>query len=201
MVTDEVRNGLADFGIGYVDDVPRSFVTEDLGIETFHLVMRRDHVLARRTRIGLPALADVPLVSFPAESRTRHVVDRAATTAGLSFRYVTTTNRLPTLHGLVRNRVGLAVVPKSERPSPDDPFLTSLSLVGQGLTCRVGIMRLRDRELSAAAAQFLDVVHHGLLGVPLGLEGVALAEKGIASLHVQGRFPWVNSTKGADADG
>ena len=160
MVTDEVRNGLADFGIGYVEDAPRSFVTEDLGVDTFHLVMRRDNALARRTRIGLPALADVPLVSFPAESRARHVVDRAAATAGLSFRYVTTTNRLPTLHGLVRNRVGLAVVPKSERPSPDDPYLTSLALVGQGLACRVGIMRLRDRELTAAAAQFLDVVRN-----------------------------------------
>ena len=160
MVTDEIRNGLADFGIGYVEDAPRSFATEDLGVETFHLVMRRDDVLARRTRIGLPALPDVPFVSFPPESRTRHVVDRAAATAGLSFRYVTTTNRLPTLHGLVRNRVGLAVVPKSERPSPDDPDLTSLSLVGQGLTCRVGIMRLRDRELSAAAAQFLTVVRN-----------------------------------------
>ena len=160
MVTDEIRNGLADFGIGYVEDAPRSFATEDLGVETFHLVMRRDDVLARRTRIGLPALTDVPFVSFPPESRTRHVVDRAAATAGLSFRYVTTTNRLPTLHGLVRNRVGLAVVPKSERPSPDDPDLTSLSLVGQGLTCRVGIMRLRDRELSAAAAQFLTVVRN-----------------------------------------
>jgi DNA-binding transcriptional LysR family regulator len=160
MVTDEIRNGLADFGIGYVDDAPRSFTTEDFGVETFHLVMRRDNALARRTRIGLPALADLPLVSFLAESRTRHVVDRAAATAGLSFRYVTTTNRLPTLHGLVRNRVGLAVVPKSERPSPDDPDLTSLSLVGQGLACRVGIMRLRDRELTAAAAEFLDVVRN-----------------------------------------
>jgi DNA-binding transcriptional LysR family regulator len=160
MVTDEVRNGLADFGIGYVDEVPRSIVTEDLGVETFYLVMRRDHVLARRTRIGLPALADVPFVSFPAESRTRRVVDRAAATAGLSFRYVTTTNRLPTLRGLVRNRVGLAVVLQSERPSSDDPDLTSLSLVGQGLSCRVGIMRLQDRELTAAAAQFLDVVRN-----------------------------------------
>jgi DNA-binding transcriptional LysR family regulator len=93
MVTDEVRNGLADFGIGYVDDAPRSIVTEDLGVETFYLVMRRDHVLARRRRIGLP-----------------------------------------TLRGLVRNRVGLAVVLQSERPSSDDPDLTSLSLAGRA--CR-----------------------------------------------------------------
>jgi DNA-binding transcriptional LysR family regulator len=160
MVMDEVRNGLADFGISYLDDVPRSFVTEDLGIETFYLVMRRDHALARRTRSGLPALADIPFVSFPAESLTRRVVDRAAAAAGLSFRYVTTTNRLPTLRGLVRNRVGLAIVVQSERPLPDDPDLTSISLVGQGLSCRVGIMRLQDRELTAAAAQFLDVVRN-----------------------------------------
>ena len=162
MVTDEVRNGLADFGIGYVEDAPRSFVTEDLGVDTFHLVMRRDNALAQRTRIGLPALADVPLVSFPAEFRaagTSSIARRPP--RGFHIRYVTTTNRLPTLHGLVRNRGGLAVVvPKSERPPPDDPYLTSLALVGLGLACRVGIMRLRDRELTAAAAQFLDVVRN-----------------------------------------
>ena len=30
VVRDEVRGGLADFGIGYIDDVPKSFITENL---------------------------------------------------------------------------------------------------------------------------------------------------------------------------
>ena len=77
MVTDEVRNGLADFGIGYVDDVPRSFVTEDLGIETFYLVMRRDHVLgaAHEDRVAGAGGRSVCLISgrvpHPARRRPR----------------------------------------------------------------------------------------------------------------------------------
>jgi DNA-binding transcriptional LysR family regulator len=162
VVRDEVASGLADFGIGYVDDAPKSFMTESLGLETFHLVLPRDHALARRGKIELQALAELPLVSFPVESRTRRVVDGAAAAAGLSFRYVMTTNRLPTLHGLVRNRVGVAVVPASERPSPQDADLMSRLLVGKRLACEIGIMRLRERELSPPASEFLDVVRRWL---------------------------------------
>ncbi len=158
VVRDEVQGGLADFGIGYVDDAPKSFVTEDLGIETFHLVLPRDNALAKRKQIELPALANAALVSFPVESRTRRIVDGAAAASGLSFRYVMTTNRLPTLQGLVRNGVGLAVVPASERPSPGDPDLVSRPLIGRKLACPIGIMRLRERELIPAAAEFLGVV-------------------------------------------
>jgi DNA-binding transcriptional LysR family regulator len=161
-VRDEVRGGLADFGIGYIDDAPKSFITEDLGVESFHLVLPRDDALARRRRIELQAMAGACLVSFPAESRTRRIVDGAAAAAGLSFRYLMTTNRLPTLHGLVRNRIGLAVVPASERPSPDDPDLVSRPLVGRRLVCQIGIMRLRERELTPAAAEFLNVVRKWL---------------------------------------
>jgi DNA-binding transcriptional LysR family regulator len=158
VVRDEVRSGLADFGIGYIDDAPKSFITENLGIESFYVVLPRDGALARRRKIELQAMAGAPLVSFPVESRTRRLVDGAAAAAGVSLRYLMTTNRLPTLHGLVRNRIGLAVVPASERPSPDDPDLVSRPLVGQRLACQIGIMRLRERELTPAAAEFLNVV-------------------------------------------
>jgi DNA-binding transcriptional LysR family regulator len=45
-VIDEVRSGLAGFGIGYVDDAPKSFIRESLGIETFHVVLPRVSALA-----------------------------------------------------------------------------------------------------------------------------------------------------------
>ena len=158
VVRDEVQSGLADFGIGYLDDAPKSFITENLGIETFHVVLPGNHALAQRKRIELPALASAALVSFPVESRTRRIVDGAAAALGLSVGYLMTTNRLPTLHGLVRNGVGLAVVPASERPSSGDPDLVSRALVGRKLACPIGILRLRERELTPAAAEFLGVV-------------------------------------------
>ena len=73
-----------------------------------------------------------------------------------------TTNRLPTLHGLVRNGIGLAIVPASERPSSDDPDLVSRLLAGRRLTCQIGIMRLRERELTPAAAEFLTIIRKWL---------------------------------------
>ena len=158
VVRDEVRGGLADFGIGYLDDAPKSFIIEQLGVETFHVVLPRNSALARRRQIEPQALADAAMVSFPAESRTRRIVDDAAAAAGLSLRYLMTTNRLPTLHGLVRNGVGLAVVPASERPSPDDADLISRPLTGRRLACPIGIMRLQERELLPPAAEFLAVV-------------------------------------------
>jgi DNA-binding transcriptional LysR family regulator len=161
-VRDDVRGGLADFGIGYIDDLPNAFVTEALGVETFHAVLPKGHALTKRRRITIQALAAAPLASFPSESRSRRIVDAAAAAAGLSLNYVVTTNRLPTLHQLVRNGVGLAVVPASERPSPDNRDIVSRPLSGQRLTCPIGIMRLRERELNPAAAEFLLIVRKWL---------------------------------------
>jgi DNA-binding transcriptional LysR family regulator len=165
-VIDEVRSGLADFGIGYVDDAPKSFITENLGIETFHVVLPRDSALARRKTVELGAIAGAALVSFPVESRTRRIVDGAAAAAGISLQYSMTANRLATLHGLVRNGIGLAIVPASERPLPDDPDLVSRPLTGKRLVCQIGIMRLRERELTPAAAEFLNVVRKWLREFP-----------------------------------
>ena len=112
------------------------------------------------------AIAGAALVAFPAESSTRRIVDSAAAAAGISFQYSMTANRLPILHGLVRNGIGLAIVPASERPLPDDPDLVSRPLAGKRLACQIGIMRLRERELTPAAAEFLNVVRNWLRQFP-----------------------------------
>ena len=157
-VVDEVRGGLADFGIGYLDDTLDSFATESLGVERFHVVMPRHHRLAGRRTLNVAALAGIAMVSFPVGSRTRRIVDEAAAGAGISLHYSMTANRLPTLQGLVRNGVGLAVVPGNERPSPADPDLVSRPLGGPRLACRIGTLRLRDRELTPPALQFVGVI-------------------------------------------
>jgi DNA-binding transcriptional LysR family regulator len=45
-VRDDVRSGVADFGVGYVDRLPRLFSTERLGEERFHAVLPANHPLA-----------------------------------------------------------------------------------------------------------------------------------------------------------
>ena len=76
-VRDDVRSGVADFGVGYLDRLPRLFATERLGAERFHAVLPAGHRLAAQREIRLKALEDVPLVSLPTESRTRRLIDAA----------------------------------------------------------------------------------------------------------------------------
>ena len=110
-VADDVRSGLADFGICYLDDMPASHVTESLGVDRLWVVLREDHPLARRRQIELRALADIALVSLPAAGTVRRLVDGAATAAGLRLRHVVTANRPLTLLNLVAAGVGVAVMP------------------------------------------------------------------------------------------
>jgi DNA-binding transcriptional LysR family regulator len=161
-VVDDVRAGAADFGIGYGEAAPEAFVCEDLGSETYHLVLPTGHPLARQPAVRLNALKGLSLVSFPAESQTRRMLDKAAAAEGQALRYVITANRLPTLFALVRQKVGLTVVPASERPSASDRRITSRPLVAKDLSVRLAVLRLRDRELSLAAAEFIGVVKNWL---------------------------------------
>ena len=166
-VRDDVRSGLSDFGIAYIEEAAEPFATEVLCDEGFHVVAPRNHMFARRRTVPMQALASIPLVSFPPESLTRRIVDHAAISAVVGLTYVMTANRLPTLYGLVRNGIGLAVVPERERPVGDSGLI-SRPLAGQGLSRKIGIIRLRERELSAAAGQFADVIRRWIRGAPRG---------------------------------
>ena len=161
-VRDDVRSGVADFGVGYLDRLPRLFATERLGAERFHAVLPAGHKLAAQREIRLKALEDVPLVSLPAESRTRRLIDAAAAAAGITLNHAATANRLPTLYSLVGNGVGLAVLAQSECSRGKDAAVVSRPLVDPCITADIGIIRLRERDLSAAAASLLAVIRTGL---------------------------------------
>ena len=160
-VQDDVRSGLADFGLGYVADMPE-FTTESLGTEAFYVVLPSRHRLARAKEIELKVLKDATLVSLPTDSRTRRIIDGAAATAGFTFRNAVTVNQFATLYSFVRNGVGLTVVPEGARPPAHDPELVSRQLIRPRVSREIGIVRLRGRELTPAAAGLLALVKERL---------------------------------------
>ena len=160
-VQDDVRSGLADFGLGYVADMPE-FTTESLGTEAFYVVLPSRHRLTRAKEIELKALKDATLVSLSTDSRTRRIIDGAAATAGFTFRHAVTVNQFATLYSFVRNGVGLTVVPEGARPPAHDPELVSRQLIRPRVSREIGIVRLRGRELTPAAAGLLALVKERL---------------------------------------
>jgi len=161
-VREDLRGGIADFGIGYLDELPASHASEPLLTETLRVLLRRDHPLARRREIEFRALRDVGLVSSPARSRARRQIDAAATAAGFTLRHVVTVGLPVTLLTLVRNGVGAAVVPGDPPPWRALENLVSRPLVRPILSSEVGAMWLRERDLSPAAAGLLALVRERL---------------------------------------
>ena len=111
-VLEDVRSGVADFGIGYVDELPDFVAGTALSRETFCVVMPERHRLADRRGLSLLELRDEPMVgaadqgAHPAHHRRGGRDRRRVAAAG--------GHGQPVCHpdGLVGAGVGIAIVPK-----------------------------------------------------------------------------------------
>ena len=157
-VVEDVRSGVADFGIGYVDELPEFAVGTPLGRETFCAVVPTRHKLASKRHVSLADLVGQPIVALPTESRTRHTIDAAAATAGLTLRQMVTVTQVATLLGLVGAGVGVGIVPKGAVRGPMGRGLRVIPLGPPLLTRRLGLIALREREPTPAASGFLALL-------------------------------------------
>jgi DNA-binding transcriptional LysR family regulator len=160
-VLEDVRSGAADLGATYVDDVPDIVSAKRVSREVFEVILPRDHPLikkSKRSSVTLAELAGFPLVSLPYESRTRRIIDGAASSAGHTLRHVATVTQFATMMSFVRAGVGIAIVPSGAIAGLVGKDLAVLALSKPRLSRDVGLIWLRDRELTPAARGFAAVV-------------------------------------------
>lgn len=160
-VIEDVRSGAADFGITYLDDLPDPFQSTLLGKEEFTVVLPRDHSLARKKALTLSELRDASLVSLPSDSRTRRVIDSAASSLGLTLNYAVTVSQFATMLGFVRANIGLAIAPHSGVASFLGKELSAVPIKGKPLPRELGLITLKDREPSPAAAGLMSLLRTG----------------------------------------
>ncbi len=157
-IVEDVRSGVADFGIGYIDELPDFAVGTPLGRETFHAVVPARHKLAARRSVGLAELTAHPIVALPTESRTRRTIDAAAVTAGLQLSQRVVVNQIATLLALVGAGVGVGVVPGGATRGPLMRGLRFIPLAEPRLVRRVGLISLRGREPTPVAAGLMGLL-------------------------------------------
>ena len=156
-VLEDIRSGTADLGATYVDSVPDFVEAKRVSREVFDVLLPRGHPLtkiAKQSRITLTELVNFPLVSLPHESRTRRTIDGADSSAGLTLRHVATVTQFTTMMSFVRAGVGIAVVPSGAITGLLDKDLGVLKLIRPRLSRDVGLIWLRERELTPAARGF-----------------------------------------------
>ena len=160
IVMEDVRSGAADFGITYPDDLPDPFISAPLGKEEFTVVLPRNHELAKKKTLTLSDLKDAPLVSLPSDSRTRRVIDSAASSIGLTLNHVVTVSQFATMLGFVRAGVGLAIAPKSGVAGFLGKELNAVPVRGRPLARDLGLITLKEREPSPAAAGLMSLLRN-----------------------------------------
>jgi DNA-binding transcriptional LysR family regulator len=156
-VLEDIRSGTADLGASYVDDVPDFVEAKQVSREVFDVILPRSHPLtksAKRSSVTLTELVNFPLVSLPHESRTRRIIDGAASTAGYTLQHVATVTQFATMVSFVRAGVGIAIVPSRAIAGLLGRDLAVLSLTKPRLSRDVGLLWPRERELTPAAKGF-----------------------------------------------
>lgn len=155
-VIEDVRIGVADIGITYVDDVPAEMSSHPLSREAFHVVMPPSHPLADKTEIALEDLIDFPMVSLPRESQTRRLIDGIASAAGMTLQHAVTVGQFATVMRCVHARVGIAIVPGGAIASARSAGLVSRPLSNPSVGRTLGAVLLKERGLTPSAQGFLS---------------------------------------------
>jgi LysR family transcriptional regulator, carnitine catabolism transcriptional activator len=155
-VLEDVRSGVADFGIGNATGAPPDIAFDTIVEDRFYAVLPADHVLGDQPVLTFRTLAEAPLVSMPIESGLRRAIDLAANAQGVALDHSLITNQYASLFRFVASGLGATVVPATVvQPADDRAF--AIRAIEPAVTRRIGVMRLVDRPLSEPAEMFLEL--------------------------------------------
>ncbi len=162
-VAEAVRDGSLDIGVATLP------VAEDGGLrfvpwreDELQLIIPEDHALAGRKRFAWSALEGQPMVMFEADTAVRRLIDRALEDAGVSVQLAMELRSIESIKQMVAQGIGAAFVSRfALRPGQG---LSPSS--GRSLQRQLALCTRADREPSAAAKAFLNLLSEG--GTPKG---------------------------------
>lgn len=159
-VIEDVKNGAADFGINYLQDLPEGIRTTRLGEGYFDLVASRQSSIGAKGErsIAFDSLEGVPLVSMPPDSQTRRLLDSTAAVRGVRLHHAVVVDQIPTLLSFVRAGVGVGLVPSESITGALGDDLVRLSLREPRISLGIGLLQGMERGLSPAAEGLIELL-------------------------------------------
>lgn len=152
---DLVRLGKADFAIASGGKNASELETQLLCSDDFHLVCRKDNPLARQKALKPRDLLNHPFVHLSKSSSVRQHLD--ALLHPLQMATVLEVEHLATVMGMVRNNVGISVVPALTLFHFEHPSLATRPLKLPGSKRNIYLVTRAGRSLSAAAQALFDL--------------------------------------------
>jgi DNA-binding transcriptional LysR family regulator len=159
-IIEDVRSGVADFGVGYVDTLPDTLQSVTLRREPLYVMCPASHPLAkqRATKVRLADIKDESLVSLPPDSFTRRIVDGAAASAGFALRHRLTVMRFESVVRYVRSGAGLGIIPAGAVPARPWRDFHPAVLTAPSIAVTVGLITLRGRYITPPSASLIAAI-------------------------------------------
>ena len=111
VVHEDVRSGIADFGIGNAIDLAEGVVAESIVHEACYVVMPKRHRLGALSFVSFKDIGNEPMISMPSDSGLRRTLDVAASDRGVIFNHSIIINQFSSLFDFVSRGLGIAIVP------------------------------------------------------------------------------------------
>jgi len=151
-----VTRGEADFGLSYTGTQEPTLDFQPMLNESFVLACKRDHPLARKSKVRWADLEPYDYMTVTKSSQNRLLLDMALTNSPVRPRWYCEAQHVSTLVNLVEAGLGIAAVPRLAMPADDHPLLVSVPLEEPTITRTIGLIRRVNRSLSPAAQQLYD---------------------------------------------
>jgi LysR family carnitine catabolism transcriptional activator len=155
-VQEDVRSGLADFGIGNALGLNEAIIADWVTAETCYVVLPKSHDLGKSSALSIRDVAGEPMISMPTDSGLRRTIDVFANERGVVLDHSIITNQFGSLFDFVASGLGVSIVPAAALP-PTDEYPITVKPLRPAITRRIGILRLAERPLSPASEAFLEI--------------------------------------------
>jgi len=148
-----------DFGVTILpSEEDERFGRIPLYEEQFYCVTGKDHPLAGRETVEFDELCRQPVVMFPKTHRCRQMIDAVCALKGIRLSPRIETTTIESLLLLVGSGAGVSILSKTLLELYDTRELAPIPVVHPSLRRTIGVVYLKDKYMSKAAAEFIELL-------------------------------------------
>lgn len=155
-----VREGEVDFGLGVRARMAHGLEFDVVLTDRLCLFVPASHPLGRHTSIKLEELADQPIILTGRDSSVRERVEQLFADEQLTLVPGLEANYMSTVLALVRQGLGMTLLPESADEGRDD--MVCVPVDHPGVNRDIGLITRSGRGLSPAARQFIELLRNTL---------------------------------------
>ena len=152
----QVRAGEVDFGIGVRARLSHGLAFVPVLNDRLCAFVPLDHPLARQRRVTLAQLAEQPMILTGRDSSVREQVDTLFDEQRLTMLAGMEANYMSTVMALVRQGLGISVLPESAADSLEG--LKRISIDHPGVNREIGLISRTGLQLSPAAQRCFELL-------------------------------------------